>query len=100
MDLQIRIIEQVMERFNRPTLKKLSELTGIQVSRLFRILSGHEMKLGEYLQFCQCIGKSCGEVDMAGQLSDYLKRTNQQVQQNFLAFCDQQRRRLELVREG
>lgn len=55
MDLQKKIIAEVMRDHGRPTLKELSKLTGIQITRLFRILNGNPMKLNEYLLFQKCL---------------------------------------------
>jgi hypothetical protein len=48
MTLQQSILKQFKERYPKLTLKRGSELTGINSSRLFRLLNGSEMKLGEY----------------------------------------------------
>lgn len=56
MDLQKKVIDDVMATHNRPTLKRLSEMTGIQLTRIFRIMNGAEMKLTEYQAFSQCLG--------------------------------------------
>lgn len=48
MNLQKQMLRKYLEKFNGPTLKEIAETTGIQVTRVFRIFNGHEMKLSEY----------------------------------------------------
>jgi len=48
MDLQKRIIEQYLNLNPNITLRKISSDTGIQMTRVFRILNGSEMKIAEY----------------------------------------------------
>lgn len=46
--LQKQVLETFMVEFDKPTLKEISELTGIQVTRVFRIINGYSMKVDEY----------------------------------------------------
>ncbi len=55
MGLQAKIIKQFNKHFNSPTLREISSLTGINTSRIFRILRGGEMKLKEFEIFCNCL---------------------------------------------
>ncbi len=51
--MQTKIIKKFRELHVGMTLRTMSDITGIQVTRLFRIINGAEMKLVEYqkLQF-------------------------------------------------
>ena len=48
MDLQKNVLNRYLELKGKPTLKEISKDTGIQITRVFRILNGSEMKLKEY----------------------------------------------------
>lgn len=57
MTMQEAIIKhynQINEKF---TLREISEDTGIQITRVFRLIRGHEMKIGEYEKFDRAIRK-------------------------------------------
>ncbi|MFN8370753.1 MAG: hypothetical protein U0T83_09050 [Bacteriovoracaceae bacterium] len=49
--MQTEIIKKFKECYAGFTLKSMAEITGIQVTRLFRIINGAEMKLVEYRKF-------------------------------------------------
>jgi len=51
MNIQKVILEQYMELFSEPTLKEIAADTGIQLTRVFRLLNGSAMKLSEYQIF-------------------------------------------------
>ena len=53
--LQRNIINVYMEKMCNPTLKKISEDTDIQITRVFRILNGSEMKLSEFEKFSSLV---------------------------------------------
>lgn len=60
LDVQKKMLKSFMESYGSPTLKKASQLTGIQMTRLFRILNGYEMRLGEYLMLEKLIHQRQG----------------------------------------
>ena len=60
MDLQKTILNQYMLLNGKPTLKKISEDTGIQLTRVFRILNGSTMKLCEYQVFNKKVKEKMG----------------------------------------
>ncbi len=98
MDLQKKIISEVMTRLNRPTLKILSERTGIQISRLFRILNGHQMKLEEYQAFVKCLPASSEEQTVIPpDLLQRLATLNENIRNEFIAMMTQRIRHLNLV---
>ena len=51
MNIQKTILDQYSLLFGKPTLKEIARDTGIQVTRVFRIFNGSEMKLCEYQIF-------------------------------------------------
>lgn len=48
MNFQKSILDEYLKRFKKPTLKLISEDTGIQLTRVFRILNGAVMHLNEF----------------------------------------------------
>lgn len=51
MNLQKSILEDYLQRFKKPTLKLISADTGIQMTRVFRIMNGAIMHLDEFEVF-------------------------------------------------
>lgn len=49
--LQTKILDKYRSIHPDHTLKEISQLTGIQITRVFRIFNGSEMKLSEYSAF-------------------------------------------------
>jgi hypothetical protein len=60
MSLQKAILKQYMELSGNPTLKVISEETGVQITRVFRLFNGSVMKLNEYLIFQDLVRKKLG----------------------------------------
>jgi hypothetical protein len=58
MSLQKSIIKQYKEIYPKDKLKDISHKTGIQITRIFRILNGSEMKLREYEVFEQIVNQT------------------------------------------
>ena len=48
MCLQKKIIQDYMEAYEKPTLRRIAIDTGIHITRVFRIMQGSRMKLDEY----------------------------------------------------
>ena len=63
MDLQKTILNQYMLLNEKPTLKKISEDTGIQLTRVFRLFNGSTMKLSEYQIFNKRVKEKMGLTD-------------------------------------
>lgn len=63
MDLQMTILNQYMLLNNKPTLKKISTDTGIQLTRIFRLFNGSTMKLSEYQIFNRKVKEKMGLTD-------------------------------------
>jgi hypothetical protein len=56
MSLQSHILSQYRHQFPRHTLREIAHVTGIQLTRVFRILNGAPMKLEEYERFHLALG--------------------------------------------
>lgn len=63
MDLQMTILKQYTLLYGKPTLKKISEDTGIQLTRVFRLFNGSTMKLSEYQIFNKKVKEKMGLTD-------------------------------------
>ena len=48
---QTKMLERYRQKFGNESFRKMSARTGIQISRLFRIFNGQEMRISEYLTF-------------------------------------------------
>ncbi len=55
MNKQKQIINEYQALYPHHTLRKMSEQTGIQMTRIFRVINGQEMKLSEYEAFRKAI---------------------------------------------
>lgn len=105
--LQQAILRQYQEHFPGLTYRAIAEHTGIQLTRIFRIINGSEMKLREYeifylkLQECGAVGERlstlsreaekalsstalqglCGEVERRLKLAKLIQtvQTSQQI---------------------
>ncbi len=60
MELQKRILEQYLNLNPSITLRKIAADTGIQMTRVFRILNGSDMKLAEYEVFRKRVTEKLG----------------------------------------
>jgi len=52
------ILAKMKEKHPKFSLREWSEITGIQISRVFRIIHGYEMKIGEFLIIKDFLAKS------------------------------------------
>ena len=55
MSMQKIVLKQFHESFPHAKLKEISEKTGIQITRVFRILNGAEMKVTEMERFQEAV---------------------------------------------
>ena len=56
MSLQAKVLDHYLDLFGRDqTLKQISGHLGIQVTRVFRIFNGYEMKITEFEKFQNCL---------------------------------------------
>lgn len=53
--IQKETIARYRQKFPKHTFREISERTGIQLTRVFRVINGYEMKLSEYLAFQKAI---------------------------------------------
>lgn len=51
MKMQNYVLKRYRELYPHHTLKEISDQTGIQISRVFRLFNGSEMKVSEYEAF-------------------------------------------------
>lgn len=63
MELQFKILSDFREKYPDLTLKQISKLTGIQITRVFRLFNGSEMKLKEYEMFQNTLKQEGDEED-------------------------------------
>lgn len=54
-NIQRETIYQYQTKYPNDTLRDIASKTGIQLTRVFRIINGYEMKLKEYLSFQKSI---------------------------------------------
>lgn len=65
-NVQRHLLNRYMELMGNPSFRQISDDTGIQVTRVFRIFNGQELKLNEYLIFKERINqKTEGEKDLS-----------------------------------
>lgn len=48
MHLQKNVLETYQKLYGPVTIRRMADHTGIQMTRVFRLMNGHEMKLSEY----------------------------------------------------
>ena len=58
MKEQLDLLKRVREHYNNPTYKEIASLSGIQLTRIFRLYNGFEMKLSEYLKLSSLVEES------------------------------------------
>jgi hypothetical protein len=89
MELQKTILKQYLLLSQEPTLREISKVTGIQQTRVFRLLNGSEMKLSEYEIFHQHIKEKLGATSelevLAGKCSQNLSLESIREIENFMS---------------
>ncbi|OFZ22540.1 MAG: hypothetical protein A2202_03010 [Bdellovibrionales bacterium RIFOXYA1_FULL_36_14] len=70
MKEQKEILQKFMRLFNQPTLQEISNQTGIQITRVFRIMNFAPMKFSEYLIFKNLIDSKICPEDSIGSTLD------------------------------
>ncbi|OUR98896.1 hypothetical protein A9Q84_05645 [Halobacteriovorax marinus] len=89
-EVQNKIIDDYMGLLSRNTIRDMANDCGIQKTRLFRIMNGHEMKLSEYLTLkhristlldsrseIENLAKECDKILSprgVSEISNYMKR--------------------------
>lgn len=84
MSLQTAVLKQYKETFPKDKLKETSKRTGIQITRVFRILNGSEMKLKEYEAFELCIQKDFATSEFLASAKDCLLKLNHERKRHLL----------------
>ncbi len=57
---QDNLLKRYLQLRENPTLREISQETGIQLSRVFRLLNGSSMKLSEYEIFTRIVEEKMG----------------------------------------
>lgn len=78
MNMQDSLIEKLNTTFPDITLKEISKRTGIQLTRVFRILNGYEMKVHEYEKLDELIRSQSHTCSFSDHMKVYLKYLNLQ----------------------
>jgi hypothetical protein len=73
---QKELLKKLRQRYPDYSLRQWSEQANIQISRMFRIMRGKEMKLNEYIQLKKLLDysetpKPCFEVQLHDMISKY-----------------------------
>lgn len=61
MNLQSKTLQRYRQMFPQETLKEISIRTGIQITRVFRLMNGKTMKVGELEAFEEAISSKVAE---------------------------------------
>lgn len=54
-DEQTKLLTRFKEIYKNPTYKEMSDISNINLTRIFRLNNGFEMKMSEYLKIKKCI---------------------------------------------
>ena len=77
---QKTILEQYLCLSDKPTLREISAETGIQMTRVFRLMNGSAMKLEEYEVFSNLVQKKMGlECALPALAQDCLKKLSPEI---------------------
>ncbi len=75
MSLQHKTIQRYRLFYPQETLRQMSERTGIQITRVFRLLNGKPMKLGEFEAFEGAVQSKLNENKSFGRLQSLLEES-------------------------
>ena len=81
MQLQEKILNAYQKAYEGPSLNAISIDTGIQVTRVFRIMKGSTMKLNEYEIFQHRIDKKLGQRPSATRLQKIVLEIQEKLSQ-------------------
>jgi len=84
MSLQVAVLKQYKATFPQDKLKEISNRTGIQITRVFRIMNGSEMKLKEYESFERCIAKDFATSEFLDSAKQCLAKLNHERKRQLL----------------
>lgn len=86
--LQTAIIDSYKKKFPNDKLRHISEKTSIQITRVFRILNGSEMKISEYEAFQNCLSYNESHLSVIEKLKLTLSHLNESERSLFSALLD------------
>ena len=98
MNLQDEIIARYNQQYPTATLKELARKTGIQITRVFRIMNGYEMKLSEYEKFQKLLNHSELDNSMSDHLNLYTKYLQNISQKKRSYLAQRYQHQLELIK--
>jgi hypothetical protein len=81
MNVQKELLENYLKKFSNPTLKEIAADTGLNISRVFRLLNGSKMRLSEYLIFKNLVDDAVADKTEEEFLS-LIKRLNDSKMKN------------------
>lgn len=76
MTLQNKIIDRYRLFFPQESLRQVSERTGIQITRVFRLFNGKPMKVGELEAFESAIHQKLAENPQFSRLNDIVEEAS------------------------
>lgn len=95
MEIQNDLLNKFKRLYNDPTYKEIASLTGIQLTRVFRLFNGFEMKLSEYLIFTSLLeDKRPKEFALEQVVSECVRRLSDESLVKIENYC---KRHLELI---
>lgn len=71
--LEKEVIRRYRQIFPHDTLKVISQKTGIQITRVFRIMNGKPMKVTELEAFERILSSQCGEIKNLSEMDRLTK---------------------------
>lgn len=87
MNVQKELLENYLKKFSDPTLKEISAATGLNISRVFRLLNGAKMRLSEYLIFKNLVDDSSADKTEEEFLTLIRRLNDSQMKKEVFAFA-------------
>lgn len=88
MEEQKKILEQFNNLYGRPTYEGMAKITGIQITRCFRIMNGSELKLKEYLIFKKLINDKVASESLLALAESCLISLNESALKEIADLCE------------
>jgi hypothetical protein len=76
MTLQNKTLHRYRQLFPQETLREVSQRTGIQITRVFRLFNGKTMKVGELEAFERAISEKIAESPNFSRFNDILEEAS------------------------
>ena len=86
MCLQDTTLKIYKEKFPNDKLREISEKTGIQITRVFRILNGSEMKLKEFEAFQNVLKENLNQSEIIQLSKSCLQRLSVKRKKQIVAY--------------